>query len=110
MSKEKDNAKTVNLDSFLLKNPFYCAMADWETGMLSCWSVVDDLKIINKTINNPVIGGIAELYEAKFKEAMRQYEEMLNTAFDLKAEELRKEATVKKQAAAKKNIKKATKR
>jgi hypothetical protein len=45
MSKEKDNAKTVNLDSFLLKNPFYCAMADWETGMLSCWSVVDDLKI-----------------------------------------------------------------
>jgi hypothetical protein len=41
---------------------------------------------------------------------MRQYEEMLNTAFDLKAEEMRKENAVKKQAAAKKNIKKATKR
>ena len=110
MSKEKDNAKTVNLDSFLLKNPFYCAMADWETGMMSCWNVVDDLKLINKKINNPTIEAIAELYQVKFQEAMRQYEEMLNTAFDLKAEEMRKENAVKKQAAAKKNIKKATKR
>lgn len=110
MSKEKDDAKTVNLDSFLLKNPFYSAMADWETGMMSCWNVVDDLKIINKTINNPVIEGIAELYQAKFKEAMRQYEDMLHTAFEVKAAEMREEGVAKRQAAAKKNIKKATKR
>ena len=110
MSKEKDDAKTVNLDSFLLKNPFYSAMADWETGMMNCWNVVDDLKIINKTINNPLIEGIAELYQAKFQEAMRQYEDMLHTAFEVKAEEMRQEGTAKRKAAAKKNIKKALKK
>lgn len=92
MSKEKESAKTVNLDSLLLKNPFFHSMVEWEQSMMNCWNVVDDLKMVNEKLQSPVIRAIAELYQAKFEHAMDEYSEMLHTAYGLKKEQEAKPA------------------
>jgi hypothetical protein len=48
-----------------------------EQAIMQCWNVVDDLRTLNEEINDPVVVGLAEVYEMRFGKAFKIFEGMV---------------------------------